>query len=330
LSEQPIPTLDFAAIFATKAFDEDDLAHNRRGVLSAKQLAWCEANPRFVDRDDGDETLETIVGRVAIEGRYVAGRMGETIFPKLVLREREFSMQPALRSALVRDAPFRAYAAHGWIWSIEPIAEDDLKATPTGVGPYRSPAARTDNAAIARALSEALSTELQFSDGDLEANRGGEFSPAQRAKGRRMLLAAIARVVIAATMLFGVLWMLIVGAPFPVLLTIVVLGVLAASLISSVGLVVDALARVIGDHPFRAIARLDADPMNADNLVFESKARPLKIKRGAIAISEAPASVLRKWRFEVHFLPWTRNVITIRPIPPSKKKKKKKSRTEEG
>jgi hypothetical protein len=324
MTEQTSPTLDFAAILATEAFDEDDLAHNRRGVLSAKQLAWCKANPRFVDLDDGDDTLETIAGRIAIEGRYVAGRMGETIFPKLALRDRKFSMLPALRPGLVRDAPFRAYAAHGWIWSIEPITEDELKATSAGAGPYRSPAARSDDAAIARALSEALSADLKFTDADVEANREGEFSSGQRAKGRRMLLAAMARVVIASAMFFGVLALLIAGAPFPVLLTLVVLGVLAASLISAIWLVVDALARVVGRNPFRAIARLDADPMNADNLIFESKARPLKIKRGALAIAEAPPSVLRKWRFEVHFLPWTRNIMTIRPMPPSRKKSRSK------
>jgi hypothetical protein len=57
-------------------------------------------------------------------------------------------------------------------------------------------------------------------------------------------------------------------------------------------------------------------PTNRDNIVLRTEARPIKIKRAAVAIDEAPPSALSGWRFEVFFLPWTKSIVSVRPIPP--------------
>lgn len=315
------PTLDLAALLATKTFDEDDLAHTRRGALSARQIAWCKENPRFVDVEDGDTTVEPVMGRVVTEGRHAVDITGQTIFAQLVVPGGDtFSLRPGLKRALVRDAPYRAYAAHGWIWSIEPIAESELGPAATGDGPYRTASLPVDDTVIARALQDALATELAFSRADVKANRAGRFSKAQRAKGRRMLLSASARLVIACIAIVGLVWLLVDGAPFPVMGTIVGLGALAAALLGSIGSFMDAVAFVFADEPARAIARLEENPNNKEQFILESEARPLKLRRAALTIEEAASSTFRGWRYEVYFVPRSRNIVTVRPLRPRAKK----------
>jgi len=315
---RPNPTLDLAALLAAEAFDEEDLTHNRRGALSSRQEAWRAAHPRFMDDEEGgDGAVEALVGRVAIEGRYAAGHMGQTTFAKLALPGRRLSLYPALARRLVRDAPYRAYAAYGWIWSIEPITEDELHAATSAIPTYRSSSQHADTASIARALEEALSTELSFSPADLAANTRGRFSPAQRALGRKKLVFATARLLISSAALWGFAAVLDSGAPFPVLATFAALAGLAVFWITSVRSVVGALARLVHPRPLCAIARLDSDPTNRDNLVLENEGRPWKVKRAALTIPEAPFATLRAWRFEVHFVPWTRSVVAVRPVAPS-------------
>jgi hypothetical protein len=77
MDASPLPQLDLAALLAARSFTADDLAHNRRGSLSPAQEAWRAANPKFMDDDKEANAVETLVGRVAIEGKYLAGRMGE-------------------------------------------------------------------------------------------------------------------------------------------------------------------------------------------------------------------------------------------------------------
>jgi hypothetical protein len=319
MTPRPSPKLDPAALLATKWFDDDDLAHNRRGVLSPKQEAWRAANPRFVDEDDEHGgAIETLVGRVAIIGRHVAGHMGETTFAELALRDRRLSLHPTLRRNLVRDAPYRAYAAYGWIWSIEPITEEELHAATAGIATYRSADEPTGTAAIARALEEALSTELSFSEADIDANTSGRFSPGQRSLGRKKLFFAMLRLVLTSGALWGLIALLDAGAPFPLFATFLGIVALLAACAGAAWSIVDALARLVPSKPLRTVAQLDKDPTSRDNLVLESEGRrPLKIKRAAITIAEAPFSELRAWRFEVHFLPWTRSVVAVRPLPPS-------------
>ena len=313
-------TLDLRALLETKAFDEEDLAQNRRGTLSEKQRAWCKENPRFVDLDDDDDddAVMPIVGRVAVEGRHAIGRMGETTFPQLVADggETSYSLPPGLKRALVRDAPYRAYAAHGWIWSIEPLAEHELGAPVVSAGPYRTAEPKSDDAAIARALRKALAKELSFDRADLKANRAGRLSAAQRARGRRLLLSATARLLIACIMIIGLLWMLASGAPFPVLGTILGVGGLTAALVTCAMSWADACRRALAKETRRAVARLDKDPTSSEHFVLESDARPLKIRRAALAVHEAPSSAFLGWRFEVHYVPQTREVITVRPLRP--------------
>jgi hypothetical protein len=274
----PGPELDLAALLAAKVFDEDDLAHNRRGVLSPKQEAWREANPRFMDDDDEhDGAMEVLLGRVAIEGRYVAGGMGQTTFAKLVLPGRSLSLRPALQKRLVRDAPYRAYAADGWIWSIEPITEDELRANASGIATYRSSGGSADTTAVARALEEALSAALSFSQADVVANAGGRFSTAQRSVGRKKLFFAAARAAVSCGALWGLVALLDAGAPFPILAAFFGIVALLASCAASAWSLVDALARLVQPKPLCTLARLERDPTNRDNLVLESEGRPLKI-----------------------------------------------------
>jgi hypothetical protein len=310
------PKLDLATIFATKAFSEDDLAHNRRGVLSPAQDEWRVAHPGFVDDDGEDGAIETLVGRVTIEGRYVAGRMGETTFAALVQPGRRLSLRPGIERSLVRGAPYRAYAAYGWIWSIEPIAEDELRAATSAVVTYRSAADAAGAEGIARALEDALSIELSFSEGDVAANRSGRFSAAQRSSGLKKLFFASLRLLVSSAALVGLFAVLGAGAPFPVLATVFGVVSLVAFWVNGAWSLVDALARVVPPRPLCVPARLDNDPTNPDNVVLRSDVRPLKIKRAAIAIAEAPFSELRAWRFEVFFLPWTGSVVSVRPIAP--------------
>lgn len=319
MADRPSPLLNLTAVLATKVFDEEDLAHNRRGVLSPKQDAWRVANPRFMDDDDGgDGAIETLIGRVAIVGRYVAGNMGQTTFAQLALAERSFSLRPALARSLVRDAPYRAYAAYGWIWSIEPITEDELRAEKVGIATYRASDVAADTSAIARTLQEALSTALSFSPADVEANRGGHFSPAQRSLGRKKLFFATLRLVISSVALCGLVALLNAGAPFPIFATFSGVVALLVGWMAGAWSLVDALARLVHPKPLCSVARLDKDPTNRDNLVLEMEGRrSLKIKRAALTLAEAPFSELRGWRFEVHFLPWTRSVVAVRPVPPA-------------
>jgi hypothetical protein len=313
----PRRKLDFATILDAKAFSEEDLACNRRGILSPRQDAWRLAHPKFVDDDGGDGTVEAFVGRVMIEGRYFAGRMGETVFAQLVEHGRRFSLPPGLERHLVRDAPYRAYAAYGWIWSIEPILEEELGAATSAVPTYRTTPEAPTPAGVARALAEALSIELSFTQEDVAANESGRFSPAQRAVGRRKLLSAVSRLVFSTVALLGFFALLRAGAPFPVFATLVGVLFLVTFWATSAWSIVDALARLLHPKPLAALARLDNDPTNRDNIVLRTKERPMKIKRAAIAIAEAPFSALRAWRFEVFFLPWTGSVVSVRPIPPS-------------
>jgi hypothetical protein len=312
------PELDLAAILATKAFDEEDLAHNRRGVLSPAQEAWRAEHPVFMDEDgEHDGAVETLVGRVAIEGRYVAGGMGETSFAKLVLHGRRLSLRQGLKRSLVRDAPYRAYAAYGWIWSIEPISEDELRAATSAVATYRSSEHPTGEDHIARELQAALSRELSFEEGDLVANMGGGFSPAQRATGLKKLLSATFGLVISSAALLGLVSVLDTGTPFPVFATFFAIVGLGGGWIMSARSLADALARLIHPKPLCVVARLDNDPTNRENVVLASDDRRRKIKRAAVAIAGAPFSVLRAWRFEVYVLPWTGSVVSVRPVPPT-------------
>jgi hypothetical protein len=311
----PRRTLDLAALLDGKAFSEEDLAHNRRGVLSPAQDDWRLAHPKFVDDDGEDGAIEALVGRVMIEGRYTAGRMGETTFPQLVHHGRRFSLAPAMKRYLVRDAPYRAYAAYGWIWSIEPVLEDELGVEAAAT--YRTPPKSTTSAEVARALAEALSTELSFSQEDVAANEGGRFSAAQRAAGRWKLLSAVSRLVFSTAALGGLVALLVAGAPFPLFATFLGALFLALFWAASAWSIVDAVARLVHPKPLAAIARLDNDPTNRDNIVLRTPDRPMKIKRAAIAIAEAPFSALRAWRFEVFFLPWTQTVVSVRPIAPT-------------
>src|SRR5258706_5674583 len=202
------PKIDLAALLATKVFDETDLAHNRRGVLSPAQEAWRAAHPVFMDEEDEQESVvEQLVGRIAIEGRYVAGSMGQTTFANLVSSGRRFSLRPGLKRALARDAPYRAYAAYGWIWSIEPITEDELRAT-SEVVTYRTSAAPTGDEQIARELQSALSTELSFAEPDVAANAGGRFSPAQRAMGLKKIFSASMGLIVMSAALIGLISLL--------------------------------------------------------------------------------------------------------------------------
>ncbi len=318
MTSRPTPSLDLAALLAAKVFNEDDLAHNRRGVLSPRQDAWRAAHPRFMDGDDGsDGAVEVLVGRVTIEGQYIAGSMGDTTFAELALPGRRLSLHPALERNLVRGAPYRAHAAYGWIWSIEPITEAELNAGASGIATYRSSGEPLlGTFAVAQALEEALSLELSFTADDVEANRNGRFSPAQRSVGRKKLVSATLGLVIATVALGGLGALVAAGAPFPVFATLSGAAALCGFWATSAWSLVDALGRLVKPRPLSAIARLDTDPTNRDNLVLESEGRPLKIKRAAIAIAEAPFSALRAWRFEVHFVPWTRSVLAVRPLAP--------------
>src|SRR6202044_528924 len=94
--------------------------------------------PKFMDEEGEDGSIQTLVGRIVVEGRYVAARMGETTFAKLVRRGRRLSLPPGIEKSLPRDAPYRAYAAYGWIWSIEPITEGELHADGVPLDPSRS------------------------------------------------------------------------------------------------------------------------------------------------------------------------------------------------
>jgi hypothetical protein len=318
MTPPPSPKLDLATLLATKAFDEEDIAHNRRGVMSPNQCAWRETYPGFMDEDDGDDApVEALVGRVAIEGRHVLGEMGQTTFAKLVHAGRRFSLRPALKKKLLRDAPYRAYVAHGWVWSIEPITEEELRAATTATGTYRTSDDATIDTRIERDLHAALSLELGFDEADVDANSSGRFSPGQRAVGRKKLLGAVLGLVIATAACVGIVLVLATARVIPLFATVLGLAALVLGWLASVRAVADALARVVHAKPLRFVARLENDPANRDNVVLRIDDGPLRIKRAAFSIPSAPLSVLRSWRFEVYLVPWTRSIVAVRPVPPS-------------